>query len=254
MISPEPPAAARSRGEARRRRSARRGSSRSSPATGAPARRSARRWRARRASGCRPASAASAACWMTGPSITGSEYGRPTSTQVDAAVDHRADRRDRPSTRRDTRPAGSRPARPGPRHARRHVRERHCVTRSSRPSRALRSDRSARRTEVQSTAVSTSLSPRPDRLTSDRPSGPSSRARRSQRAGERVRALDRRDDALGPAQQREGVHRLGVGDRLGSSPGRSRAARRARARRPGSPGPAEIECDSMVCPSSSCSR
>lgn len=33
-----------------------------------------------------------------------------------------------------------------------------------------------------------------------------------ERAGQRVRGLDRRDDALGAAQQRERVHRLGVGD------------------------------------------
>ena len=40
------------------------------------------------------------------------------------------------------------------------------------------------------------------------PSGPSSRPT-SQRAGERVRALDGRDDALGAAEQRERLHRLG---------------------------------------------
>ena len=34
-----------------------------------------------------------------------------------------------------------------------------------------------------------------------------------QRTGQRVRRLDRRDDALGAAEQREGLHRLGVGDR-----------------------------------------
>ena len=34
-----------------------------------------------------------------------------------------------------------------------------------------------------------------------------------QRTCDRVRRLDRRDDALGAAQQRERVHRLGVGDR-----------------------------------------
>ena len=34
-----------------------------------------------------------------------------------------------------------------------------------------------------------------------------------ERTGHRVRRLDRRDDALGPAQQPERVHRLGVGDR-----------------------------------------
>ena len=33
-----------------------------------------------------------------------------------------------------------------------------------------------------------------------------------QRTGDRVRRLDGRDDSLGAAQQRERVHRLGVGD------------------------------------------
>ena len=35
-----------------------------------------------------------------------------------------------------------------------------------------------------------------------------------QRTGHRVGRFDRRDDALGPAQQPERIHRLGVGDRL----------------------------------------
>ena len=80
-----------------------------------------------------------------------------------------------------------------------------------------------------------SLSPRPDRLT--RISRVRARARgRPQGAGQGVRGLDGRDDALGPAEQPEGVHGLGVGDRPVARPGRCPAARRARARRPGSPG------------------
>ena len=85
----------------------------------------------------------------------------------------------------------------------------------------------------------TSLSPRPDRLTTmvgSRPSSAVSSGIDLQRAGQRVRALDRRDDPLGAAEQLERGHRLGVGDRLVASPGRCRAARRAPARRPGSPG------------------
>ncbi len=57
------------------------------------------------------------------------------------------------------------------------------------------------------------MSPRPDRFTRMTPSGPSSLAELD-RAGEGVRGLDRRDDALGPAHQPEGLHRLGVRDRL----------------------------------------
>ena len=61
-------------------------------------------------------------------------------------------------------------------------------------------------------AVSTSLSPRPDRFTTMIAPAPSS-APSFERTGDGVRRLDGRDDALGAAQQRERVHRLGVGDR-----------------------------------------
>ena len=86
-------------------------------------------------------------------------------------------------------------------------------------------------------AVSTSLSPRPERLTrivgcgAER-AGP----RQPERAGERVRALDRRDDALGlgrAARTRPSPRRRSPTRR---SPGRSRSATRAPDRRRGSRG------------------
>ncbi len=92
-----------------------------------------------------------------------------------------------------------------------------------------RRDRSTRRRCV------TSLSPRPERLTRIVDARRLACAER-QRAGERVRALDRRDDPLGAAEQRERLHRLGVGDRPVLRAAGLVRARRAPARRPGSPG------------------
>ena len=67
-------------------------------------------------------------------------------------------------------------------------------------------------------AVSTSLSPRPERLTRISAGSPSGRAgsRRAEPhgAGQAVRGLDGGQDALGLGQQREGLHGLGVGDGL----------------------------------------
>ena len=48
--------------------------------TGTPVRATASTVRSTRAGVVPAASARSTACWITGPSITGSEYGRPTST------------------------------------------------------------------------------------------------------------------------------------------------------------------------------
>ena len=88
-------------------------------------------------------------------------------------------------------------------------------------------------------AVSTSLSPRPDRLTRISGGVPSAPERQPpaelERAGQRVRRLDGRHDALGPGQQGERLHRLGVGDRPRSGPAGRRPARSARARHRGSP-------------------
>ena len=79
MIIPAPPAAARS------------AANRSTPycsigfqyvmtTTGTPVRATASTVRSTPAGVIPPASASSTACWITGPSSTGSEYGRPTST------------------------------------------------------------------------------------------------------------------------------------------------------------------------------
>ena len=56
------------------------------------------------------------------------------------------------------------------------------------------------------------LVPATGQVDQDHPVGPELAAQ-PQRARDRVRRLDRRDDALGAAEQRERVHRLGVGDR-----------------------------------------
>ena len=120
-------------------------------------------------------------------------------------------------------PAGSRRAPRGPRRARRgdarpsaahQPRRRHVLRRHARATarRAGRDELLVADEPEPLAAVSTSLSPRPDRLTRSTASGPSSRPT-CERAGQRVRALDGRDDALGAAEQRERVHRLGVGHR-----------------------------------------
>ena len=87
-------------------------------------------------------------------------------------------------------------------------------------------------------AVPMSLSPRPLRLTRIVASGPllvGQLPGQAQRAGDRVGRLDRRDDALGAAEQRHRLHGLGVGDRqVGRPPGRWRGGRAA-GRRRGSP-------------------
>ena len=62
----------------------------------------------------------------------------------------------------------------------------------------------------------TSLSPRPDRFT--RTVDPASAARSRLDPGQRVGRLERRDDALGPAEELEGVDHLGVGDLLVAGP------------------------------------
>ena len=74
-----------------------------------------------------------------------------------------------------------------------------------------------------------SLSPRPDRQTRS-----SSLPAVRERPGDRVRALERRDDPLEPRRSRERVERLVVGDRDVARAARCRAATRARGRCPGS--------------------
>ena len=158
---------------------------------------------------------------------------------VDAGLDHgHASPRSSPR-RSGSRPAGSRSGRPGPRSRQR--RRTSSTARAHRASVALGSGSSAVRSALvdagrtTSAAVSMSLSPRPERLTSSSASGPSSRPD-LHGAGERVRRLDGRDDALGAAEQAERLHRLRRRWRSGTRPGRCRAGRRARARRSGSRG------------------
>ena len=79
----------------------------------------------------------------------------------------------------------------------------------------------------------TSLSPRPDRFTQHGLARPASAPSRDH-PGERVRRLERGDDALGAGQQLEGVEHLGVGDRLVLGPADGGQVARARGRRPGS--------------------
>ena len=97
-----------------------------------------------------------------------------------------------------------------------------------------------------------SLSPRPDSVTS------TVEPRRHRAAGlagepaDRVRGLERGHDALGHRQELEPGERLVVGGERVLGPARRRELRRARGRRPGSRGPALIECASRIWPSSSC--
>ena len=67
-----------------------------------------------RGAGTAAASAWSAAAWIVGPSIIGSEYGQADLDDVDTAVDHRVDRGDARRRRSESRPEGSRRARARP--------------------------------------------------------------------------------------------------------------------------------------------
>ena len=126
---------------------------------------------------------------------------------VAAGLDQHAHRLDRALDRSGSRPAGSRRARRGRSVAA--LRAQHRARRRA-PWSATDGLRPRRRPNHVA-AVSMSLSPRPDRLTSD--SGVAGRARcpSSMAPGQRVRRLDGRDDALGAAEQAERLHGLVVG-------------------------------------------
>ena len=158
------------------------------------------------------ARARSFASWMTGPSITGSENGMPTSiasAPADTAASIIRCHGPRPPLRYGTRllPPASRF-------------ERSAVSIAPRfPHPRI------------SIICATSLSPRPDRLTST--VLPDERRPLPRHPGDGVGRFEGGDDPLGPRQQLERGDDLGVGDaRVGGPPG-LRPGGRARARCPG---------------------
>src|SRR5260221_10077408 len=152
-----------------------------------------------------PASARWVASWMTGPSISGSEYGRPISTMSAPASAMAVAAAIAPGT--DGKPAGRYP------------------TSAARLWLAAFSNAAA-------TALIGLGSPGvPEPLGGDihvlvAAAGQVHQQQRVgaelrselERPGQRVRGLDRRDDPLGAAQRGERAHRLSVGDRAVAGP------------------------------------
>ncbi len=168
------------------------------PRRGRPARRGS-------PSGVAPGSSARCeAAWMTGPSMTGSEKGMPTSmASAPAAAAART------ASAQPGQPAGDvgheQLAAGGP----------------PLPQRLLELAALVRCggdhwSPSMSIIWATSLSPRPDRLTST--VGPASAGAAPHHPGDGVGRLEGRDDALGARQQLERVEHLGVGDRLVAGP------------------------------------
>ena len=182
------------------------------------------------AGGVMPAARArSFASWMTGPSMTGSENGMPTSM---ASAPATAAARDHPVHRPE--PAGevghealAAGVPVGP--------QRGLEVRARSPSPDAQPARRLRRAAHPRISIicATSLSPRPDRLTST--VLPASDAR-SRHPGDGVGRLERGDDPLGPRQQLERGDHLGVGHARVAWPGPMRTGGRAPGRRPGSRG------------------
>ena len=229
-MSPAPPASARSRGEPVDAVALDRVPVRHHDGRRAGRRDRARRRRTRRPCACRRPGPRSAAAWIDRPVHHRVAVRQADLDEVDAALDHRLDRGDRRLHGREARPAGSRPGRRGSRRA--------CARRARRCALIPRLPRSSTTgpssSPNHSAAVWTSLSPRPGEVDQDRRRpGPSSFGQ-LERPGQRVRGLDRRDDALGLAEQVERGHRLGVGGRARTSarPVVGEVAR-ARGRHPG---------------------
>ena len=140
------------------------------------------------------ASARSVARWMTGPSASGSENGTPTSMTSAPA---------RSSAFRISAERG-RSGSPAVVYVIRPVRPRRAQ--SCETSRRDGSSGSGSPTSSAFSTVLTSLSPRPDRLTSRIASA--QRLRDALGVGDRVRRFQRRQDAFEPRQRLEGVERL----------------------------------------------
>ena len=171
----------------------------------------------------RPASSAACdACWITGPSITGSENGMPISIAV-GAVGGRGPDRVLPArvaagdVRHEQLAAGvalgaELRLEPSASSGRgRRLVSRGCPSSGRRPCRRG-----------------------PDRFTST--VWPWQRRRLADDPGHGVRRLERGDDALGAGQQLERLDHLGVGDASGTRPARSTRGTSAPGRRPGSRG------------------
>ena len=256
---PAPPAAARSRGEpldavaldrvpvghheGRARRS----------------RRPPRRCAARRRCGCRPRSA------CCGGGLDGRAVhhrvavGQADLDDVAAGLDHRAHRLDPTRRRREAgrQVADQRGAALGLRRRRRPLRRSPALHGALR--RASRSRRRLAGVVVgvvspspnHSTAVSMSLSPRPDRFTRIVEPGQLLRPACSAPASACADSIAGMMPSVRQSSAKASIASASVTGRYVARP--VSAGRRARGRRPGSRGPAEIECDSMVWPSSSCS-
>ena len=180
---------------------------------------------------------------MTGPSASGSENGTPTSSTSAPA---------RSSALQDLRGArqigiaggdvGDQPRRAVPRAAAR-----------TSSARRLISDCRVDRPDAQlSLTVCTSLSPRPDRLTSD--DRPRLRARREPHARRRSRAPIRAPEGCPSSRASvwNAVERLGIRRRARTRRARARAARRARVRPRRNRGRPRSNASARCCPSSSC--
>ena len=168
--------------------------------------------------------------WIVGPSAIGSENGTPSSiTSAPASAMREHERlassrdRDRPPSRTGTK-ARSRRA---PRSARR----------SASPIAAHASAPASARSRAQDVAHLRRVLVAAAREAHDR-DGVAPEARRElAQLGDRVRRLERGEDALGAREPAEGVERLLVGHRGVCARARCRGATRARGRRPGSRGP-----------------
>ena len=187
----------------------------------------------RRRRGARGSSASCDACWITGPSITGSENGMPTSTA--SAPGGR-----RPSI------ASIHPARPPVMYGTSSLRP------LSRAERSVAFEPTVHGCEPMSIIWATSLSPRPDRLSST--AWPCSSARASHDPGDGVSRFEGGDDAFGAGQQLERVDDLVVGDRLVARPADGWPGSVLRARRRDSRARPRSTRASSTWPCSSCMR